>query len=261
MEAKDTDGQVSSVAHVLNVGGGAGTATHVKLFMDDQPWNSNAMIDMLVSLGFTNGTGNDTYEIISSGQMGSVELIPGEDLVIISNDQPQYFYNNYAANEVKFTNFVYMGGSMFWEACDEGWNDGSINSAGITLPGNISITYDEDYYNYVVNQNLPLVAGLPDEMDHNYASHEYFSNLPDGSIIYCVNSNSKPTLVEFNLGEGWLLMTGQPLEHQYEYIYGNPDMEELLPRIVGYFTNKTPVIKTRNLLPSVKPTSLSNKKQ
>jgi hypothetical protein len=31
-------------------------------------------------------------------------------------------------------------------------------------------------------------------------------------------------------------MTGQPLEHQYTHIYGANDMEELLPRIVSYFT-------------------------
>jgi len=33
-------------------------------------------------------------------------------------------------------------------------------------------------------------------------------------------------------------MTGQPLEHQYDRVYGNPDMEQLLPRIVSYFTGK-----------------------
>ena len=56
------------------------------------------MDNMLTSLGFTEGTGPNTYEIVSSAEMTNVLLIPGEDLVIIANDQAQAFYNNYALN-------------------------------------------------------------------------------------------------------------------------------------------------------------------
>lgn len=239
LEVKDSGGLIGSVTHTVNVGGGAGTATHVKLFRDNLPWDSNSMITVLASLGFMEGTGPNTYEIISSTQMASISLVPGEDLVIISNDQNQTFYNNYAATQVRFTDFVYMGGSMLWEACDKGWAGGSIEEAGIVLPGNLVTDLDVDYWNYITDQNLPLVSGLPDSMDHNYASHESFSNFPDGTTIYCVNEESEPTLIEFNLGGGWTIVTGQPLEHQYEYIYGSPDMEELLPRIVSYFTGES----------------------
>jgi len=238
LEVADSDGLVGVIAHKVSVGGGAGTATHVKLFRDVLPWSSNATVTMLESLGFTEGQGTDTYEIIASSEMGTIDLIPGEDLVIISNDQNQTFYDNYSQNQIRFTNFAYMGGSIFWEACDQGWSGGSMANAGIVLPGNISYDFDYDWYNYVTDQNLPLVAGLPNTMDHNYASHESFLNLPDGTIIYCVNEETEPTLIEFNLGGGWVLMSGQPLEHQYDHIYGNSDMENLLPRIVAYFTGK-----------------------
>ncbi len=194
---------------------------------------------MLQNLGFTEGVGTNTYEIIASTEMATVPLVPGEDLVIISNDQSQTFYNNYSASQVRFTNFVYTGGSMFWEACDEGWYNGSIVDAGIVLPGTLTTIVDYDYWNYITDSNLPLVAGLPDSMDHNYASHESFSNLPDGTTIYCVDESHHPTLIEFNLGGGWIIVTGQPLEHQYQYVYGANDMEKLLPRIVSYFTGKT----------------------
>jgi hypothetical protein len=256
LEAKDMDNLIGVVAHNLNIGGGAGTAEHIKLFMDVEPWGSDAMEQMLISLGFTSGTGYNTFEIIPSSQMGSVTLTPGEDLVIISNDQLQSFYNNYATNQTKFSNFVYMGGSMFWEACDEGWNYGSMAEAGIILPGNIDINLNFDNYNYVVNPTLPLVAGLPASMDHNYASHEYFTNYPDGTIVYCEDSGGGATLIEVSLGGGWFVLSGQPLEHQYENIFGNPDMEELLPRIVGYFTNKTPVMNKRTLKTSSKATHI-----
>ena len=257
LEVKDSEGLKSTVVHSLNVGGGQGTATHVKLFRDNLPWNSNAMVDMLVSLGFSEGQGPNTYEILTSDQMGSVDLIPGQDLVIISNDQNQTFYNNYAKVQVRFSNFVLGGGALFWEACDNGWASGSMESAGIVLPGNIQMHYALDNWNYIPNPDLPLVQGLPTAMDHNYASHESFTNLPDGTTVYCVNSDQEPTLIEFNLGAGWVIVTGQPLEHQYEHIYGNPDMENLLPRIVSYFTGK-PLAKTlhkRTLPKSTRSTS------
>ncbi len=259
LEVKDSGGLVASITHNVNVGGGAGTANHVKLFRDNLPWDSNAMVNMLESLGFTEGTGADQYEIISSSYMDSVALIPGLDLVIISNDQIQTFYDNYAANQVKFTNFVYMGGSIFWEACDLGWSNGSMANAGIVLPGNITNYASYDYYNYVTDQNLPLVSGLPDTLDHNYASHESFSNLPDGTTVYCVNQSSQPTLIEFNLGGGWALISGQPLEHQYDHLYGNPDMEQLLPRIVSYFTGKEFTALAKRPLPKSTRSSAGTK--
>jgi hypothetical protein len=206
--------------------------------MDVNPWNSQGMVTMLTQLGFAPGTGDNTYEIITSSDMGTAPLFPGVDLVIISNDQTQTFYDNYAANQVRFSQFAINGGSMLWEACDGGWNYGLMSVAGVTLPGNIQIDYKLDYYNYVTDQNLPLVAGLPHQMDHNYASHERFFTTPEGTTVYCVDSDNYPTLIECNIGSGWVIMSGQPLEHQYEYIYGNPDMEKLLPRIVAYFTGK-----------------------
>jgi len=239
LEVRDTGGLSGFKSHPLNVGGGAGTASHVKLFRDVYPWESNALVEALEDLGFIYGAGPDTYEIIGSDQMANVQLNPGEDLVIISNDQDQNFYNNYAANQVRFSNFVYMGGSMLWEACDMGWAEGSIAEAGIVLPGNLTMEEDYDSYNYLTDSNLPLTSGLPEAMDHNYASHEAFFDYPDGAMVYCANMDGEATLIEFNIGGGWVIITGQPLEHQYEHVYGNYDMEELLPRIISYFTGST----------------------
>ena len=132
-----------------------------------------------------------------------------------------------------------------------GWANGSMSGAGIILPGNLNTSYDYDFYNYVTNPGLPLVAGLPATMDHNYASHEDFSNLPAGATIYCVDSEDDPTLIEFSLGAGWVIISGQPLEHQYEHIYGNSDMEELLPRIVAYFTGNEVTASLFNSSPGI----------
>jgi hypothetical protein len=236
LEAMDSQGLAAIKTHLVVVGGGAGTATHVKLFRANLPWSSQAQEQVLQSVGLVEGTGPGTYEIVGLGEMATAPLTPGEDLVIISNDQSQAFYDTYASYQVRFTNFVHAGGSVLWEACDEGWAYGSMADAGVVLPGSISATLDVDSWNYVSNPTLPLMSGLPEAMDHNYASHRSFSNLPDGAVIYMVNESGDPTLIEYNLGQGWVILTGQPLEHQYDHVYGNPDMESLLPRIVAYFT-------------------------
>ena len=237
LEVKDTQGLIGSISHILSVGGGAGTATHIKLFRDNLPWGSNAMVVALEELGFTEGKGANTYEIIDSVQMGTVPLIPGEDLVIISNDQDQNYYNNYAASQIRFTNFVYTGGSMFWGACDRGWANGSISDAGITLPSNIAITHEVDNNNLVAQLDLPLVKGLPETLTGNRASHENFTDLPEGTIVYCQDTTESATLIEFNLGGGWMIVTGQPLEHAYER-RENLTIGLLLPRVISHFTGR-----------------------
>ena len=210
------------------------TANRIKIFRDDLPWDSNAMVDLFNALGLVEGTGADNYEILTSQEMGSVDLIPGQDLVVISNDQPQRFYDNYARNQVKFLNFVDSGGTLFWGACDEGWNSGSIVDAKINLPGGIETNHQYENVNQVLDRALPLVSGLPELLNGNRASHEWFSNLPGGTVIYTIGSDSgKPTLIEFNQGAGWVILSGQPLEWGYdrrdEYSIGL-----LLDRIVAY---------------------------
>ena len=237
LEVKDTQGLIGSISHILSVGGGAGTATHIKLFRDNLPWDSNAMVVALEELGFTEGKGANTYEIIDSAQMGTVPLIPGEDLIIISNDQDQNYYNNYAASQIRFTNFVYIGGSMFWGACDRGWARGSISDAGITLPGNITITHEFDNNNSVAQPDLPLVKGLPEMLTGTKASHENFTHLPEGTIVYCRDTMGSATLIEFNLGGGWMIVTGQPLEHAYER-REDLTIGLLLPRVISHFTGR-----------------------
>ena len=106
----------------------------VKIFRNNLPWDSNALTIVLASLGFSPGTGPDKYEILPSSAMGSASLIPGEDLVIIANDQTQSFYDDYAAHQVRFADFVRGGGAILWEACDIGWANGSMALAGVVLP-------------------------------------------------------------------------------------------------------------------------------
>ena len=253
LQVADEAGSIRSITEQVSVGGGRGTANRIKLFRDTLPWDSNAMIALFNAIGFVEGTGAGTYETLDSQDMQSVELIPGQDLVVVSNDQPQDFYNNYARNQVKFLNFVDNGGTLFWGASDKGWSGGSIVEAGINLPGGVEVNHRLEKENLVFDQAqaLPLVAGLPNSLTGNYASHEWFANLPDGTVIYTIGRDSeKPTLIEFNWGDGWVIMTGQPLEWGYDR-RDEYSMGLLLDRIVVYVLNEenqAGKIVTSNLL-------------
>ncbi len=213
---------------------GFGIASHIVIFRDSLPWDSYAMDSTLISLGLTYGHGNLQYLIYTSNEMDTVTLNSVSDMVIISNDQPQEFYDNYARNQTKFNNFLENGGSIFWEACDMGWNYGSIASSNITLPGRVQINYSLDNINLKSSIQYGLLSGLPDSLNGNYASVESFANLPSGAIIYMVNSQGHPTLAGFESGQGWAIISGQPLEYNYDRreLY---NMGVMLPRVIRYF--------------------------
>lgn len=218
---------------------GQGAASHIIIFRDALPWSTTAFEDMLVAEGFTQGPDSNQYQIFPSSKMYSTTLTPWEDLVVIQNDQSQGFYNTYAANSNKFNTFVYNGGSIFWEACDMGWQGGSMKLAGIVLPGDVNVDteYVYDDYNYVVNSDYPLVQGLSDTIMGYYASHEYFVNLREGTIQYTMSVMiNKPTLIQYTYGGGWVVTTAQPLEHGYAYGY---PIGQLLPRVVRHFLGKS----------------------
>lgn len=217
---------------------GFGTASTVKVFRDRLPWNSMALDSTLYEEGLTLGHDGNQFYIYYSDMMADVQLQPGIDLVIISNDQPQAFYDSYALNQDRFEDFVREGGTLLWGACDLGWNYGSISEAGLTLPGSITVSYSLDQVNIVTNSEYQLLSGLDDTLHGNYASQEHFNNIPYGAIAYLTDTDSRPTLLGYGLGNGWVMVSGQPLEYNYDRrdLYSIGD---LLPRIVRFLLGIT----------------------
>lgn len=241
LQANIAEGEIYNFTIELDPAG-AGAATHIKLFRDGLPWGSSAMDSMLAREGFTPGPGENQYQIFPSDSFATVSLEVGVDMVIIVSDHNQNFYNNYAASQTKFNDFVYRGSTIFWGACDRGWAGGSILEAGITFPGGVSVDtiHIYDNYNLLYNPDYELVSGLPDTLYGTYASHETFTGYPAGTQIFTVNrSEEKPTLILYNHGMGWVILTGQPLEYCYDRL---PEQTtgELLPRIVRFFLGKPP---------------------
>jgi hypothetical protein len=234
LQVRDTRLLIDTVVHTLNVGGGEESAEHIVIFRDVVPWAPEVppiLDEMLEVLELVPGEGPKHFEIVGSDEMGSFPLTPGDDLVIIQSDQTQAFYDAYAANQVRFLQFVQNGGTIFWEACDLGWHDGSIDLAGIVLPGAVTLHARDTWYNFVSLPGAPLVEGLPDLLYGQFASHEYIANLPDGATVYAADDAGGPTLVEFGYGDGWVIMTTQPLEWNF---YNNWSCGQVMPHVVTY---------------------------
>lgn len=217
---------------------GANAANHIVIFQDGLPWSTTSMEDMLIAEGFTEGEGENQYEFVTSDEIAGFSLNPFNDLLIIANDQNQAFYDNVAASNDKINTFVHSGGTIMWEVCDNGWAGGDINNAGIELPADIDINLQFEYYNYITNPDHKLFTGIDgDTLYNNYASHEYFTSLPDGlNELMRGTDSGEPTLVVYPYGAGIVFMTGQPLEHAY--IYNPTSMGMILPNFVKLVLGK-----------------------
>ena len=221
LKIMDTDGLVGAIIIGVNVKpvGTQGLARHIKVFRDILPWESNAFETVMASLGYTEGTGSKQYEILSSSEMATNIILPGQDLVVIMNDQDQDYYNNISASYERIERFLANGGAMLWEACDEGWNTGSMASAGLSLPKGVTYTFNLDETNYNVLSGSTLMSGLPETLTGNYASHEYFTNLPSDAVVYMEDTYGHATMFEYSpFGLGSVIVTGNPLEWGYDSV-------------------------------------------
>ncbi len=156
------------------------------------------------------------YNIYGSGDLATQPL-PLSAAIWIVNDQSQLFYDRYADSQTRFDQFVADGGILVFGACDRGWGGGSLETAGAKLPGDVSSIFSTDGTNYNVNPIHPLMTNVDAVLLGNYASHNYFQDLPADATILAENSAQQPTLVEYNYGNGRVIATGQALEAAWRY--------------------------------------------
>ena len=95
---------------VVNATTAGGTARHIILVQDDLPWQTTSLTDTLIANGFTLGSGANQYEVLASSSLASRALVPGNDFLIIVNDQTQTFYDNIASSVGQIERFAEAGG-------------------------------------------------------------------------------------------------------------------------------------------------------
>lgn len=195
---------------------------HVVIFRDGGEWDeTTAISDILTNeVGMTEGTSANQFEYKTSADMAGYTPNLG-DLIIIAGDQATSFYTTYTANKAIFDNFVDAGGTMFWIACDGGWQAGDFTS---TLPGGVTWRDQYEKYNDIVYFEHPITKNFPEKLYGNYASHGGFDNLdslPLNNVMVYVKEDSGllPTYIEYRTGNGKVLASTTPLEY---YVANGP---------------------------------------
>ena len=190
---------------------------NILLVQDRLPWTENintALLDRLVSQGYVNG-----WDMVTTSAFANVNLAD-YNVIYIANDQSTATYNQLAAFNERITEFATAGGVVVYGACDHGWAGGNISYA---LPGGVTKGNYYSYRNYITNANHNIVTGvltdgksLTNELLYStYSSHTYFTNLPEGATAILEDANGRPTLVEYPVGDGYVIASGLTWEYTY----------------------------------------------
>ena len=190
----------------------------VLLVYDHAPWDSNANETVLNQLGLS-------YRKIGTADLPQVNLWDYK-MLIIANDQASSSYDSVKQFRDAIDLFINLGGVVVFGAADGGWADGRFDWE---LPGGVVKHLDYDNYNYIDDTawTHPIVTGeltdnVPlqnDYMVSNYCSHDYFDEdtLPLGAkVIFRSTKNDHPTLVEYPLGSGHVILNGLTWEFTYD---------------------------------------------
>ena len=198
----------------------------VLVVIDALPWDSDALFRVLTDDGIA-------FDAVNSDSIAGLDLSQYL-LVILANDQPQAFYDNYAANAAAYDAYVTAGGYLWFSTASNGFNGGDFE--GGVLPGGATVHDEFDDVNKITDPAHPIVAGLPNPFTGTSASHQAFADLPAGTdVIATRSSNTNPTLIEYDFGAGHVLATAQPYEFGIE---NGQDTGQILINGVPYTYDK-----------------------
>lgn len=192
-------------------------AANILLVQDRLPWTENANMTLLANLqtqGYIAG-----WDAVTTAQLATVTL-GLYDVIYVANDQTTATYNQLKNFAGAIEEYVKAGGVVIYGACDHGWAGGSIT---YTLPGGVGKGNYYSWHNYIANPTHAVVTGvltdgksLTDKLLYStYSSHTYFTNLPQDANIILTDANGKPTLVEYALGDGYVIASGLTWEYTF----------------------------------------------
>lgn len=199
----------------------------VLLVQDAMPWShiaNNATATLLGSL-LTSGK-ITAWNQVTTSQLNAT-LLNDYAVVYIANDQSEATYQTLASYSTMLTNYVDNGGILIYGACINGYNGSAL--ASFTLPGGAVAVYNTATNNYIANASHPIVlqtyssgAALTNtDLVGMDCSNVYFTSLPTGYNTILKDASSRPTLVEYPLGDGYVLASGLAWECYYTYETAN----------------------------------------
>ena len=189
-------------------------ANRILLIEDMNPWNTSLHHDVLQSLG--------VVDHIRSSQVLATDL-SNYDLIIIGNDQPRGFHQNYLIFQDDLETYIYSGGVVIFNAFQIGWNNPDNSIINSILPGGLSW---RRYGTYMSNVNIanaqhPIVTGSltdnvsltnSDFIGDGLSAVIIFESLPPNSDIILLD-HGFPTLLSYPLGQGTVIANGLAWEY------------------------------------------------
>jgi subtilisin family serine protease len=188
----------------------------VLLIQDVLPWGFTANNDVLTNLGLA-------YDVMGIDAAMATDLSIYK-LVIIANDQNDYFYTQLTAMRPTLENYVQNGGNLVYGACNNGWNGGYTMP---TLPGGVVAQLNMDMNNKLIDATHPIVTaelsdGVPlTEADLygggiNHVTFDPATIVADTKTIFTTMAG-QPSFIEYSLGNGTVIASGLT----WEYSLGN----------------------------------------
>lgn len=196
---------------------------NVLLVQDNLPWSDDNAADLLLSLcrtGYLTG-----WDLTTTAGLKAVDLSI-YNVIYIANDQTTATYGRLARANELLTEYAKAGGVLVYGACDNGWAGGNISDL---LPGGVKKINIYSKYNYILDGTHMIVSGVLTDnkaltnelLVGNYCSHTSFdaSSLPEGYHAILEDNRGNPTLVEYPMGEGTVILSGLTWEFYYSRIY------------------------------------------
>jgi hypothetical protein len=195
----DDAGAFSPAAYPTHIAGGP----DLLIIQDQYPWGLTSIQDILIANAIP-------FDQVDSSQIPTVDLSP-YGLVVIPSNQPDAFYSTWNASITRFEDYVNAGGALWLSTCAD-----SGTTPEPLVPGGVINATDLDNYNVIVDPAHPWAAGVPNPIYGDYASHDSFTNLYAGSVVVAqAQTSGLPTLVDYQIGWGRILITGQTLEYAW----------------------------------------------
>ena len=182
----------------------------VLVIQDTAAWGVNMGAFLQARFGIT-------PTVIHASQIATTDFGP-YDLIITVGDEASSYYNALSTNVAKFDAFVSNGGVVQYQLATQGSN--------VTIAGGALVQFGspEDTNRNVLPEH-PILAGLPELLQGNFANHGILTQLPPSAQILTRTQNSnQPTTVEYRLGAGTVIATGMTWEFLYNGGYNSGPM-------------------------------------
>ncbi len=203
---------------------GAAAVGRALLVQDSPPWGRNANEAVLAANGIA-------YDVVSTSALFTTTLTDYA-LIIVSSEQGSSSYTNLQAQKSRIDAYVSGGGRLEFHGSSYYGYAGAF-----VLPGGTTTLARGSYTNDVRLPSHPLVAGVPSVINGSYASHSAFANVPASAQIVTTNDAGQPTLVEYRVGVGTVIASGQTLEFYYG---ADSPVGRILSNMIPYAWSRLP---------------------